>query len=46
MYLAAVKTSRLKQAKEEAEREVMNYRSQMEAEYQNSISEVLVKLIN
>ncbi|KAL8514944.1 hypothetical protein ACS0TY_013864 [Phlomoides rotata] len=34
-----LKMSRLKQAKEEAEREVMNYRSQMEAEYQNSISE-------
>ncbi|KAL8524306.1 hypothetical protein ACS0TY_014036 [Phlomoides rotata] len=34
-----LKMSRLKQAKEEAEREVMNYRSQMEAEYQNSITE-------
>ncbi|KAK4486349.1 hypothetical protein RD792_009021 [Penstemon davidsonii] len=31
--------SRLRQAKEEAEREVANYRSQLEAEYQNSISE-------
>ncbi|KAE8704477.1 V-type proton ATPase subunit G [Hibiscus syriacus] len=34
-----MKMVRLKQAKEEAEKEVALYRSQMEAEYQNKISE-------
>ncbi|KAE8723395.1 V-type proton ATPase subunit G [Hibiscus syriacus] len=34
-----VKMARLKQAKEEAEKEVALYRSQMEAEYQIKISE-------
>ncbi|XP_051124401.1 V-type proton ATPase subunit G-like [Andrographis paniculata] len=33
------KMSRLRQAKEEAEREVANFRSQMEADYQKHISE-------
>lgn len=35
-----MKLTRLKQAKEEADREVANYRAQMEAEYQKSLSEV------
>ncbi|XP_039065612.1 V-type proton ATPase subunit G1-like [Hibiscus syriacus] len=34
-----MKMARLKQAKEEAEKEVALYRSQMETEYQNKISE-------
>ncbi|KAK7374476.1 hypothetical protein VNO80_07906 [Phaseolus coccineus] len=34
-----LRTQRLKQAKEEAEREAAQYRSHMEDEYQNSISE-------
>ncbi|XP_039064256.1 V-type proton ATPase subunit G1-like [Hibiscus syriacus] len=34
-----MKMARLKQAKEEAEKEVALYRSQMEVEYQNKISE-------
>ncbi|XP_057951269.1 V-type proton ATPase subunit G1-like [Malania oleifera] len=34
-----LKTTRLKQAKEEAEREVGVYRSQLEADHQNKISE-------
>ncbi|PIN13437.1 Vacuolar H+-ATPase V1 sector, subunit G [Handroanthus impetiginosus] len=34
-----LKMARLKQAKEEAEREVANYRSHLEAEYQKHISE-------
>ncbi|XP_022876723.1 V-type proton ATPase subunit G-like isoform X1 [Olea europaea var. sylvestris] len=34
-----LKTTRLRQAKEEAEMEVANYRSHLEAEYQKSISE-------
>ncbi|KAI3464350.1 hypothetical protein Pfo_021013 [Paulownia fortunei] len=34
-----LKMSRLKQAKEEAETEVANYRSHLEAEYQKGISE-------
>ncbi|GMI89809.1 vacuolar ATP synthase G3 [Hibiscus trionum] len=34
-----MKIGRLKQAKDEAEREVALYRTQMEAEYQNKISE-------
>lgn len=37
----SVKLTRLKQAKEEADREVANYRAQMEAEYQKSLSEVI-----
>jgi len=36
----SVRTQRLKQAKDEAEREAAQYRSHMEDEYQNSISEV------
>lgn len=38
----SVRTQRLKQAKEEAEKEAAQYRSHMEDEYQNSISEVLL----
>ncbi|PSS31827.1 V-type proton ATPase subunit G like [Actinidia chinensis var. chinensis] len=34
-----LKITRLRQAKEEAEREVANYRSHLDAEYQNKISE-------
>ncbi|ESW11622.1 hypothetical protein PHAVU_008G045800 [Phaseolus vulgaris] len=34
-----LRTQRLKQAKDEAEREAAQYRSHMEDEYQNSISE-------
>ncbi|KAH6765126.1 vacuolar membrane ATPase 10 [Perilla frutescens var. hirtella] len=34
-----LKLTRLKQAKDEADREVANYRAQMEAEYQKSLSE-------
>lgn len=33
--------TRLRQAKDEAEREVTNYRSYMDTEYQNKISEVI-----
>lgn len=35
--------TRLRQAKEEAEREVQQYRTNMEAEYQNKLSEVRTK---
>ncbi|XP_050378073.1 V-type proton ATPase subunit G1-like [Argentina anserina] len=34
-----MKMARLRQAKEEAEREVQQYRTNMEAEYQNKLSE-------
>jgi V-type H+-transporting ATPase subunit G len=37
-----VKIARLKQAKEEAEREVALYRSHLEAEFQKKISEVSI----
>lgn len=40
-FFVSVKTKRLRQAKEEAEREAALYRSNMESEYQNKISEVL-----
>jgi vacuolar-type H+-ATPase subunit H len=36
----SVRTQRLKQAKDEAEKEAAQYRSQMEEEYQKSLSEV------
>lgn len=36
----SVKTTRLRQAKEEAEMEVANYRSHLEAEYKQKLSEV------
>nr|GMD53058.1 V-type proton ATPase subunit G-like [Ipomoea batatas] len=36
-----VKMARLRQAHDEAEREVTNYRTQLEADYQKQISEVL-----
>jgi len=35
-----VRTQRLKQAKDEAEREAAQYRSHMEEEYQKSLTEV------
>jgi len=38
----SVRAQRLKQAKEEAEKEAAQYRSHMEDEYQNSISEVKI----
>lgn len=41
-FNVSVRTQRLKQAKEEAEREASQYRSNMEDEYQNSISEVYI----
>jgi hypothetical protein len=34
------KSARLKQAKEEAEREIAEYRAQMEAEFQRKVAEV------
>jgi V-type H+-transporting ATPase subunit G len=36
------KTARLKQAKEEAEREVAEFRAQLEAEFQKKLAEVSV----
>ncbi|KAI3875325.1 hypothetical protein MKW92_013804 [Papaver armeniacum] len=35
-----LKTSRLKQAKEEAEREIAQYRAQVEADFQRKLEEV------
>lgn len=35
--------ARLKQAKEEAEREIADFRAQMEAEYQRKLAEVIDK---
>ncbi|KAG2568498.1 V-type proton ATPase subunit G-like [Panicum virgatum] len=35
----AAKSARLRQAKEEAEREIAEYRSQMEAEFQRKVAE-------
>lgn len=40
----AEKMARLKQAKDEAEREVAQYRAHMEAQYQNKLSEVIFNL--
>jgi len=40
VFHCSVRTQRLKQAKDEAEKEAAQYRSHMEDEYQNSISEV------
>jgi hypothetical protein len=37
------KMTRLRQAKEEAEREVQQYRTNMETEYQNKLSEARTK---
>lgn len=36
----AAKQSRLKQAKEEAEKDIADFRAQMEAEFQKKVSEV------
>lgn len=38
-----MKLTRLRQAKEEADREVAKYKAQMEAEYQKSLSDVIYK---
>lgn len=40
-YLTA-KSARLRQAKEEAEREIAEYRAQMEAEFQRKVAEVCI----
>lgn len=40
IFTIAVKMARLKQAKDEAEREVAHYRAHLEAEYQKKVSEV------
>jgi len=37
---STAKSARLRQAKEEAEREIAEYRSQMEAEFQRKVAEV------
>jgi len=39
-FLCSAKSARLKQAKEEAEREIAEYRAQMEAEFQRKVAEV------
>lgn len=39
-----MRTQRLKQAKDEAEREAAHYRSQMENDYQKNVLEVLILL--
>lgn len=44
LYLILVRTQRLKQAKEEAEKEAAEYRTHMEEEYQKSISEVCTNI--
>lgn len=43
VYNFSVRTQRLKQAKEGAEREAAQYRSHMEDDYQKSLSEVYIK---
>lgn len=40
----AAKQARLKQAKEEAEKEIAEFRAQMEAEYQRKVAEVMIQL--
>jgi signal transduction protein with GAF and PtsI domain len=40
VFCSTAKSARLKQAKEEAEREIAEYRSQMEAEFQRKVAEV------
>ena len=39
-FLVSAKMARLKQAKEEAEKEIAEFRSQMEAEFQRKVAEV------
>ena len=39
-FFSTAKSARLRQAKEEAEREIAEYRSQMEAEFQRKVAEV------
>jgi hypothetical protein len=38
----AAKSARLRQAKEEAEREIAEYRAQMEADFQRKVAEVCI----
>ncbi|KAF0935501.1 hypothetical protein E2562_034283 [Oryza meyeriana var. granulata] len=38
----SAKSARLRQAKEEAEREIAEYRAQMEAEFQRKVAEVCI----
>jgi hypothetical protein len=40
MMSLAAKSARLRQAKEEAEREIAEYRAQMEADFQKKLAEV------
>lgn len=40
VFCSTAKSARLRQAKEEAEREIAEYRSQMEAEFQRKVAEV------
>jgi hypothetical protein len=40
MMSLAAKSARLRQAKEEAEREIADYRAQMEADFQKKLAEV------
>ena len=39
-FLFSAKMARLKQAKEEAEKEIAEFRAQMEAEFQRKVAEV------
>lgn len=43
-FLFAAKLVRLKQAKEEAEKEVAEFRAKMEADYQRKLTEVMFKI--
>lgn len=45
MFPFAAKQARLKQAKEEAEKEIAAFRAHMEAEYQKKLAQVCRKLI-
>lgn len=42
----SAKLARLKQAKEEAEKEIAEFRAQMEAEFQRKLAEVRLRLEN
>ena len=42
MFLLLAKMARLKQAKEEAEKEIAEYRAQMEREFQRKVAEVCI----
>lgn len=45
MSVLTAKLARLKQAKEEAEKEILNYRAQLEAEFQKKLAAVSIKQI-